>query len=84
MKVIFPEIHSNKEISIDAITEKHLVIAYENNKPRSVLIAVEPDNYAFVKNACYDDMDSDIFTSVIEAILDYKRNHPDVIFEVYE
>ena len=84
MKIIFPEIYSDKEISIDAITENHLVIAYENNRPLSVLTAVDVDNYAFIKNACYDDLDSDIFTSVIEAILDYKRNHPDVIFEVYE
>ena len=84
MKLIFPEIHSNEEISIDAITEKHLVIAYENNKPISVLTSVDVDSYAFVKNACYDDVDSETFISVTEAILDYKRNHPDVIFEVYE
>lgn len=82
--LVFPQSISKEEITIFEINPNNLVIAYEGNVPKAVLIAISDTEFAFIKNSYYDDLASEIHFSIVEAILDYKENHPDVIFRVYE
>lgn len=82
--LVFPQSISETEITIFDIKPTNLVIAYEDDVPKAVLIAISDTEFAFIKNSYYDDLASEIHYSIVEAILDYKENHPDVIFQVYE
>lgn len=83
--LVFPQSISETEITIFDIKPTNLVIAYDKNDvPKAVLTAISDTEVAFIKNSYYDDLASEIHFSIAEAILDYKKNHPDVIFRVYE
>lgn len=82
--LVFPKSISETEITIFEVKPSNLVIAYENDVPKAVLTAISDTEFAFIKNSYYDDLASEIHFSIMDAILDYKENHPNVIFKVYE
>lgn len=82
--LVFPKSIYETEITIFEVKPSNLVIAYENDVPKAVLTATSDAEFAFIQNSNYCDLASEIHFSIIDAILDYKENHPNVIFQVYE